>query len=170
MDLTKLIITGWQKFMSFIGNIAAAQTAKTIGKYNEQLAYQQAAYERKKAAIREKVYNNIERPRFIDQQERAFSNFFVSSLRTGAEYRDGTTPFLVGVENAQNQLLDLSIADYNNEVMVNDQINQSLLLMARGRGERLKGDLTARAEYMKAAGSLLTMGYKSNQAGSLVIV
>ncbi len=156
--------------MSFIGNIAAAQTAKTIGKYNEQLAYQQAAYERKKAAIREKVYNNIERPRFIDQQERAFSNFFVSSLRTGAEYRDGTTPFLVGVENAQNQLLDLSIADYNNEVMVNDQINQSLLLMARGRGERLKGDLTARAEYMKAAGSLLTMGYKSNQAGSLVIV
>ena len=156
--------------MSFIGNIAAAQTAKTIGKYNEQLAYQQAAYERKKAAIREKVYNNIERPRFIDQQERAFSNFFVSSLRTGAEYRDGTTPFLVGVENAQNQLLDLSIADYNNEVMVNDQINQSLLLQAKGRGERLKGDLTARAEYMKAAGSLLTMGYKSNQAGSLVIV
>ena len=47
--------------MSFIGNIAAAQTAKTIGKYNEQLAYQQAAYERKKAARREKGYNNIER-------------------------------------------------------------------------------------------------------------
>ena len=78
MDLTKLTITGWQKFMSFIGNIAAAQSAKAIGKYNESLAYQQAAYERKKAAIREKVYNNIERPRFIDQQEKAISNFFVS--------------------------------------------------------------------------------------------
>ena len=49
-------------------------------------------------------------------------------LRTGAEFREGTTPFLVGVENAQNQLLDLSLADYNNEVLVNDQINQSLLL------------------------------------------
>ena len=152
MDLTNQTTTGWQKFMSFIGNIAAAQSAKAIGKYNEGLAYQQAAYERKKAAVREKVYNNIERPRFVDQQEKAYANFFVSALRTGAEFREGTTPFLVGVENLQNQ------------------INQSLLLEAKGRGERLKGDLTARAEMFKAAGSLLTMGYKSNQAGSLVIV
>ena len=75
------------------------------------------------------------------------------ALRTGAEFREGTTPFLVGVENKQNQLLDLSLSDYNNEVLVNDQINQSLLLEAKGRGERLKGDLTARTEYMKAAGS-----------------
>ena len=71
MDLTNQTTTGWQKFMSFIGNIAAAQSAKAIGKYNEGLAYQQAAYERKKAAVREKVYNNIERPRFVDQQEKA---------------------------------------------------------------------------------------------------
>ena len=156
--------------MSFIGNIAAAQSAKAIGKYNEGVAYQQAQYERKKAAVREKVYNTIERPRFIKAQERAMADFRVSSYRTGAEYRDGTTPFLVGVENIQNQLFDLSLADYNNEVLVTDQINQSLLLEAKGRGERLKGDLTARTEYMKAAGSLLTMGYKSNQAGSLVIV
>ena len=156
--------------MSALGNIAAAQSAKTIGRYNESVAYQQAQYERKKAAVREKVYNNIERPRFLKSQERAMANFRVSAFRSGAEYRDGTTPFLVGVENLQNQLLDLSLADYNNEVLVNDQINQSLLLEARGRGERLKGDLTARAEYMKAAGSLLTMGYKSQQAGSLVIV
>ena len=97
------------------------------------------------------------------------ANFRVSALRTGAEYRDGTTPFLVGVRNLQNQLLDLSLSDYNNEVLVADQINQSLLLEAKGRGERLKGDL-ARTEMFKAAGSLLTMGYKSNQAGSLVIV
>ena len=155
--------------MSFLGNIAAAQTAKTIGKYNESVAYQQAQYERKKAAVREKVYNTIERPRFLKAQERAMANFRVSAFRSGAEYRDGTTPFLVGVENLQNQLFDLSLADYNNEVLVNDQINQSLLLEARGRGERLKGDLTARAEYMKAAGSLLTMGYQSNQQGRLVI-
>ena len=51
----------------------------------------------------------------------------------------------------------------------NDIINQSLLLEAKGQGERLKGDLTARTEYMKAAGSLLTMGYKSYDAGRLVI-
>lgn len=156
--------------MSALGNIAAAQTAKTIGKYNEAVAYQEAAYARKKAAIQQKVYDEIEKPRFIEAQQQQFSNFFVDALRTGAEYREGTTPFIVGVKNKQNQLFDLALADYNTKVQVNDQVNQSLLLQARGQGERLKGDLTARAEYAKAAGSLLTMGYKSNQAGSLVIV
>ena len=43
------------------------------------------------------------------------------------------------------------------------------MLEARGRGERFKGELTARTEYMKAAGSLLTMGSKSSEAGRLVI-
>ena len=52
--------------MSFIGNIAAAR-AKAIGKYNESVAYQEAAYA-EKAAVQEKVYNTIERPRFVDQQ------------------------------------------------------------------------------------------------------
>lgn len=153
--------------MSFIGNIAAAQGAKTIGKYNEAVAYQEAAYARKKAAIKEKVYNTIERPRFVDQQKQQFSNFFVNALRSGAEYREGTTPFFVGVQNAQTQLFDLALADYNRKVESNDLINQSLLLEARGQGERLKGDLTARAEYAKAAGSLLTMGYQYNKTGRL---
>ena len=46
--------------MSFIGNIAAAQTAKTLGRYNESVAYQEAQYERKKAAVREKIYKLAE--------------------------------------------------------------------------------------------------------------
>ena len=167
MDLTNQTTTGWQKFMSFIGNIAAAQSAKAIGKYNEGLAYQQAAYERKKAAVREKVYNNIERPRFVDQQERAYSNFFVSALRTGAEFREGTTPFLVGVENRSNQMLDLALADYNQKVTFNDQINQSLLLETKAIGERFKGDLTARTEFIKGVGGAITFGNQVS-GGSLL--
>ena len=156
--------------MSFIGNIAAGQAAKTIGKYNQSVANTEAEFVRKKADAQQKTYDNIEKPRFVAKQEQDFSNFFVDALRTGAEYRAGTTPFLVGVKNAQTQLFDLAMADHNQKVMQNDFENQSILITARGRGERLKGDLTARSEYMKAAGSLLTMGYKSNQAGSLVIV
>ena len=156
--------------MSALGNIAAAQSAKKIGKYNESVAYQEAQYLRKKAAVQEKVYNNIERPRFVDQQKQQFSNFFVSALRTGAEFREGTTPFFVSVKNKQNQMFDLALADYNKEVKQNDIINQSILIQARGQGERFKGELTARTEYMKAAGSLLTMGYQSNKDGRLVIV
>ena len=155
--------------MSFIGNIAAAQTAKTLGKYNQDVSNQEAAYAKQQAVMREKVYNQIERPRFAKAQEAAYSDFFVSALRTGGEFREGTTPFFVGLKNKTNQMLDLALSDYNNKVTVNDMINQSLLIKARGRGERLKGDLTSRAHYAAAAGSLLTMGYRSNQAGRLVI-
>ena len=150
--------------MSILGNIAAAQTASAIGKYNQSVAYQQAAYDRKKAAIQEKVYNTIERPRLVDQQDQAFASFYVDALRTGAEFREGTTPFFVSVKNKQNQMFDLALADYNQKVTNNDLINQSLLLEAKGQGERLKGDLTARSEFAKAAGSLLTMGYQSQKA------
>jgi len=155
--------------MSFIGNIAAAQSAKALGKYNQSVAYQEAAYERKKAAIREKVYNQIERPRFLDQQEQAYSNFFVSALGTGAEYREGTTPFFVGLRNKQNIINEIAMADYNNTVSVNDLKNQSILLQAKASGERFKGEITRSAAYAKAGGSLLTIGYNSNKAGRLVL-
>ena len=55
--------------MSALGNIAAAQSAKKIGKYNESVAYQEAQYLRKKAAVQQKVYDTIEKPRFIEAQE-----------------------------------------------------------------------------------------------------
>ena len=58
--------------MSALGNIAAAQTAKKIGRYNESVAYQEAQYERKKAAVKEKVYQTVERPRLLDQQDQQF--------------------------------------------------------------------------------------------------
>jgi len=155
--------------MSFLGNIAAARSAKAIGKYNASVAYQEAQYERKKAAVKEQVYKTVERPRLLDQQDQQYANFFVSSLNSGAEMRDGTTPMLVALKNKQLQSFDLAIADYNSKVAVQDQINQSLLIEARGRGEEFKGKMIANTEYMKAAGSLLTMGSKSQADGRLVI-
>ena len=155
--------------MSALGNIAAARSAKAIGKYNASVAYQEAQYERKKAAVKEQVYKTVERPRLLDQQDQQFANFFVSSLNSGAEMRDGTTPMLVALKNKQLQSFDLAIADYNSKVSVQDAINQSLLIEARGRGEEFKGKMTANTEYMKAAGSLLTMGSASKNDGRLVI-
>ena len=156
--------------MSFIGNLAAASSAKAIGKYNASVAYQEAQYERKKAAIREKVYNTVERPRFLDQQDQKFADFFVRSLKSGAEMRAGTTPMFVAIKNKQLQSFDLAVADYNSKVAVTDQINQSLLIEARGRGEEFKRQMTARSEMFKAGGSLLSMGSQSYNQGRLVIV
>ena len=155
--------------MSFLGNIAAARSAKAIGKYNASVAYQEAQYERKKAAVKAEVYKTVERPRLLDQQDQQFANFFVSSLNSGAEMRDGTTPMLVALKNKQLQSFDLAIADYNSKVSVQDAINQSLLIEARGRGEEFKGKMMANTEYMKAAGSLLTMGNASYNDKRLVI-
>ena len=155
--------------MSFLGNLAAASSAKAIGKYNASVAYQEALYERKKAAVKEQIYKTVERPRLLDQQDQQYSNFFVSSLRSGAEMRAGDTPFKVALKNKQLQSFDLAISDYNSKVAVQDQINQSLLIEARGRGEEFKGKMTANTEYMKAAGSLLTMGSTSQREGRLVI-
>ena len=156
--------------MSFLGNLAAASSAKAIGKYNSSVAYQEAQYERKKAAVKAQIYKTVERPRLLDQQDQQYSNFFVSSLRSGAEMRAGDTPFKVALKNKQLQSFDLAISDYNSKVAVQDQINQSLLIEARGRGEEFKGKMTANTEYMKAAGSLLTMGSASQRDGRLVIL
>ena len=155
--------------MSFIGNIAAAQSAKVIGKYNQSVMNQQAAYDKRKAEIQGEVYEKLDKPKFVDQQKSWMKDQFVQTLRTGAEFREGETGYLVHLKNYQNQATDLAINDYNQTIKQNDLINQSILLRARGTGERLKGDMTARSEYISGAGSLLAMGHASHTAGRLII-
>ena len=65
MVQTKLTIIGWQRYMSFIGNIAAAQSAKALGKYNQQVYDQQAALQKAKTEVNKKVYENLDRPRLV---------------------------------------------------------------------------------------------------------
>ena len=146
--------------MSFVGNFAAAQSAKAIGQYNSQLYYQQAQYARKRAAINQKIYDQVTRPLIVKQNKTNYSNFFVSALKSGAEFREGTSPYLVGLEFRLNQATDLVIADFNAEMDQVDQLNQASLLQARGVGEAFKGQMTARTENIKGAASLLSSANK----------
>ena len=155
--------------MSFIGNIAAAQSAKVIGRYNEGVMNEQAKYNARQAEIKKEVYDKYDKPRFAEQINTYNADQFVSTLKTGAEFREGETGYLVHLKNYQNQATDLAINDYNQTIKQNDLINQSILLQARGTGERLKGDMTARSEYISGAGSLLAMGHASHTAGRLII-
>ena len=164
------IIGECQKFMSFIGNVVAAQTAKVIGKYNQSVYEQQAAYAKQQSVMREKVYTEWEKPKLLEDQATFLSEQRVNIFKSGVELREGETSYLVLLKNMQNQARQVAISDYNKEVERIDLVNQSLLLQARGRGERLKGDMTARAQYIQAGASLLTMGYASQKAGKLVIV
>ena len=156
--------------MSFIGNIAAAQSAKAIGKYNQSVMNQEAAYNKRQAEIQGEVYEKFDKPKFVDQQNAWMKDQFVNTLATGAEFREGETGYLVHLKNYQNQATDLAINDYNQTIKQNDLINQSILLQARATGERLKGDMTATSEYWKAGGSLLAMASASHTARRLVIL
>ena len=103
-----------------------------------------------------KYYNNVTKPLLLKNQEKARANLFVSSLRTGAEFREGTTPYDVMLENNVNQAFNVVIADYNQEMDANDQLNQSLMLEAKAAGQEYAGRMTARSQYFAAAGSLLS--------------
>ena len=155
--------------MAFIGNLVAAQSAKVIGKYNQALYSQQAAYAKQQSVMREEVYNKWEKPKLLEDQQTYLSELLVNSLNTGAEFRPGETSYLVYLKNMQNLASQVAISDYNKEVERIDLVNQSVLLQAKGIGEKLKGDVTAQTEYWKAGASLLTMGYKSHQAGRIVL-
>ena len=147
--------------MSFIGNIAAAQSAKALGKYNQQVFNQQAELQRRKTEIARTAYNQIDRKRLIINQEKQYDSLFVNLLSSGAEVRLGDTGYEVLLETKYNQMTDIAIEDFNSQQAYYDGINQSLLLQSKGVGENFKGQLTARAEYMKAVGSMAGNYYSS---------
>ena len=155
--------------MSFIGNILGGYGASQLGKYNQSVANTQAKIDEAKAEVRNKIYQSIEKPKLIRDLDTAYADFKVSVFKSGVEFRPGETSGLVALRNKQNIINEIAMADYNNTVSVNDLKNQSILLMAKGEGERFKGDIARTTEYAKATGSLLTMGYNSNKAGRLVL-
>ena len=140
--------------MAFIGNIVGAYAAQQIGEYNATLYNQQAAYADAKAKQQRTAYNQLDRPRLVNQQQRDYSQFFVSRMLTGAEFSG--TAFDAALDFQVNQALDLSIADYNESIEYDEAINQSLLLQSRAEGERYRGQLTAGVQLAKAGGSLLS--------------
>jgi len=142
--------------MSALGNIAAAQSAKRISKYNAKVTRMEKDFLDAKREVNIKFYNNVTKPLLLKNQEKARANLFVSSLRTGAEFREGTTPYDVMLENNVNQAFNVVIADYNQEMDANDQLNQSLMLEAKAQGQEYAGRMTARSQYFAAAGSLLS--------------
>ena len=152
--------------MSFIGDIVGGYGASQLGRYNQSVAQAQAKVDAKKAEVRKKIYEKIEKPKLIKDLDSAYSDFKVSVFKSGVELRAGETSGIVAIRNKQNIINEIAIADYNNTIAVNDLKNQSILLMAKGEGERLKGDIARNTAYAKAAGSLLTMGYNKQSTGS----
>ena len=151
--------------MSALGNIAAAQSAKRISGYNAKVTRMERDFIKAKAEVNTKFYNNVTKPLLLKNQEKARDNLFVNILRSGVEFREDTTPYDVMLENNVNSAFNVVIADYNQEMDANDQLNQSLMLEAKAQGQEFAGQMTARAQKAAAVGSLLSDANKFGYIG-----
>ena len=151
--------------MSFIGNFAAARAYKATAAYNRELYMMQSRLQKAKTNQAKAVYDRIDRPRLLKKQDSDYDFLFVRALKTGAEVRSGTSPYLALLEAKYNQATDLSIADFRSNQANFDGLNESLLLESKAAGARFKGDLTARTETIKGVGSLLSYGQDQGYIG-----
>ena len=144
--------------MSWIGNVIGAVAGFQIGKSNQDLYNKQSKLNTAKAKEDEYIYQNIDKPRLVKQQNKDYSEFFVKLLNSGFEFKQDQSTFFAAQEFKVEQATDLSIANYNQRSDQRDFGNQSLLLEAKGRQEYAKGLLVATSEGAKAVS-----GYKSSQ-------
>ena len=135
--------------MSFIGNFAAARAYKATAAYNRELYMMQSRLQKAKTKQAKAIYDRIDRPRLLKKQDRDYDFLFVRALKTGAEIREGESPYLALLEAGVNQATDLAIADFNSRQAFYDGMNQSLLTAFKGEGEMFKGKVMAQSEMIK---------------------
>ena len=151
--------------MSFIGNFAAARAYKATAAYNRELYMMQSRLQKAKTAQAKSVYVRIDRPRLLKKQDSEYDFLFVRALKSGAEIREGESPYLALLEAGVNQATDLAIADFNSRQAYFDGINQSLLTAFKGEGEMFKGRVLAQSEMIKG---FATAGGNYASTGSLL--
>ena len=151
--------------MSFIGNFAAARAYKSTEAYNRELYMMQSRLEKAKTAQKKAVYDRVDRPRLVKKQDSEYDFLFVRALKSGAEIREGESPYLALLEAGVNQATDLAIADFNSRQAYFDGINQSLLTAFKGEGEMFKGKVLAQSEMIKG---FATAGGNYASTGSLL--
>ena len=151
--------------MSFIGNFAAARAYKATAAYNRELYMMQSRLQKAKTNQAKAIYDNIDRPRLVKKQDQDFDFLFVRALKSGAEIREGESPYLALLEAGVNQATDLAIADFNSRQAFYDGMNQSLLTAFKGEGEMFKGKVMAQSEMIKG---FAAMGGNYASSGSIL--
>ena len=151
--------------MSFVGNFAAARAYKATAAYNRELYMMQSRLQKAKTKQQKYIYDEIDRPRLVKKQDSEYDFLFVRALKSGAEIREGESPYLALLEAGVNQATDLAIADFNSRQAYFDGINQSLLTAFKGEGEMFKGRVMAQSEMIKG---FAQMGGNYASSGSIL--
>ena len=151
--------------MSFVGNFAAARAYKATAAYNRELYMMQSRLQKAKTAQAKAVYDRIDRPRLLKKRDSDYDFLFVRALKSGAEIRQGESPYLALLEAGVNQATDLAIADFNSRQAFYDGMNQRLLTAFKGEGEMFKGNVMAQSEMIKG---FAQMGGNYASSGSIL--
>ena len=153
--------------MSFIGDIIGGYGAAQIGKYNQDIFNQKTRINTRNAEIKKKTFEQVDLPRIRKAQERNKSNLFVQLLNNGFDASQiGDTPYLVMLDQDIEDAFEISIQTYNSTLTYEQELNNSLLMEAQGRGEAFKGKVARNAAYAKAAGE--AYGNSQSPNGSIL--
>lgn len=142
--------------MSFIGDFFNAGMYRAFGKYNSAVAQNEANYLTQKREQNVKVYDNITKPLFDKRSKELYSNFFVSALNTGAEFRNGGSTYLAGLDFLYNRATDAAILEFNKDQEYVDQTNQIKMAEQRAQGAMFEANLKSNAAIVKGTASLLS--------------
>ena len=141
--------------MAFVGNLLGGYQARELGEYNEALYARKAAINTRNAEIKKKTFEQVDLPRIRKEQERNKSNQFVQLIKSGVDVsRIGDTPYLISLEQDIEDAFEISMATYNSTLTYEQELNNSLILQAQGRGEAYKGEMAFRTGLAKAAGDI----------------
>jgi len=141
--------------MSFVFDIAAAQQASAMGKFNQRVAQRNAAIlEYQKEQIAKQTEFDI--ARFDKSYQQLVGSANVSAAKSGIE-RSGTF-FNVERYNAEQSEIQKDVMEYNSQVAQAQKIEEANFARISGQIKRQEARIAQLGYYSRAGESLLRIG------------
>ena len=149
--------------MSFVFDIAAAQQASALGKYNQQV-YNRNALVKEQEAEAIKKQTEFDIAKFDQQFEQLTGTTKVATLKSGVELSGSALNILR--YNAQQAEIEKDILDYNSKVAQSQKIEQTNFARIQGTIARREAKIAQLGYYAKAGESLMSMSGGFGGGGS----
>jgi len=144
--------------MSFVFDIAAAQQASAMGKFNQRVYNRNAQIKEQEAnAIAQQTEFDI--ARFDQNYQKLVGSTNVAAAKSGVE-RSGTF-FNVQRYNAEQAEIQKDVIEYNSNVAQSQKIEEANFARITGQIKRQEARIAELGYYAKAGESLLRIGSAS---------
>jgi chromosome segregation ATPase len=141
--------------MSFVFDIAAAQQAGAIGKYNQGIQNRNAQVKEQEAQQIEKQLE-FDIAQFDKQFEKLEGTQIVNTLKSGAEFSGSASR--IARANAEEAELQKQVMEYNSKIGQAQKMEEANFARMQGGLARMQAKQAQLGYYAKAGQSLLKMG------------